>query len=115
MLDSYLEAKGLALVDDISGLSNNRAGKIYLAGLIREYSQKSKGFCVMFIDCDNLKRYNQVSYESGNQMIRYLSQIMTNTIKDEDKVYRWLSGDEFIVIVNEIDKHDASSTLPGFC
>ena len=57
-LTSYEEANNLALKDDVSGLSNHKAGKMYLSGLINEFSQNQKGFAVMFIDGDNLKRYN---------------------------------------------------------
>lgn len=93
----------LALKDDVSGLSNHRAGKLLVSNLIKEYSQCEKGFAIMFIDGDNLKRYNQISYEAGNKMIRNLSQIISNSIRDKDKVFRWLSGDEFLVVAKEVD------------
>jgi diguanylate cyclase (GGDEF)-like protein len=97
----------LALKDDVSGLSNHRAGKLFVSSLINEHSQCKKGFGVMFIDGDNLKRYNQISYEEGNRMIRNLSQIITNSIRDKDKVFRWLSGDEFLVVLKEVDKDNS--------
>jgi diguanylate cyclase (GGDEF)-like protein len=96
----------LALKDDISGLSNHRAGRIFVSNLINEHSQCEKGFAVMFIDGDNLKRYNQISYEAGNKMIRNLSQIISNSIRDKDKVFRWLSGDEFLVVLKEVDEEN---------
>ncbi|ERI95262.1 diguanylate cyclase domain protein [Clostridiales bacterium oral taxon 876 str. F0540] len=97
----------LALKDDVSGLSNHRAGKLFLSGLIDEYAYNQKGFAVMFIDGDNLKRYNKISYEAGNQMIRNLSQIITNCIREKDKVFRWLSGDEFLVVSKGINKESS--------
>jgi len=106
-LASYKNANNLALKDDVSGLYNHRAGKLLLSGLINEYTKNQKGFAVMFIDGDNLKRYNKISYEAGNQMIRSLSQIITNCIRDNDKVFRWLSGDEFLVVSKEINKESA--------
>lgn len=101
---SYINANNLALRDDISGLSNHRAAKLFLSNTIEEYSKNKKGFAVMFIDGDNLKRYNKISYEAGNQMIRNLSQIITNSIRNEDKVFRWLSGDEFLVVLKGISE-----------
>ena len=106
-ISSYNNANTLALKDDISGLSNHRAGKLFLSGLIEEHSQKRRGFTVMFIDGDNLKRYNKISYESGNEMIRNLSQIISNSIRQEDRVFRWLSGDEFLVVLKEVDKNSS--------
>jgi diguanylate cyclase (GGDEF)-like protein len=106
-LTAYREANNLAFTDDVSGISNHRAGKLFLSGLIEDYSKEKKGFAVMFIDGDNLKRYNNISYEAGNQMIKNLSQIITSSIRTEDKAFRWLSGDEFLVVLKEIDKKDS--------
>lgn len=105
-LSVYNNACTLALKDDISGLYNQRAGKAYMLNLIEEYKILKTEFSVLFIDGDNLRRYNKISYEEGNEMIRRLSQIITGSIRSEDKVYRWLSGDEFLVVsqrTNEIN------------
>ncbi|MEG0775551.1 diguanylate cyclase [Clostridium sp.] len=106
-LASYKEANNLALKDDISGLSNHRAGNLFLSGLIEEYTQNQKAFTVLFIDGDNLKRYNKISYDKGNEMIRNMGQIITNSLRTEDKVFRWLSGDEFLVVLKDVDKERA--------
>lgn len=105
-LSDYKNAYEYALIDDVSELANHRAGKAYLANLLEEYKTNKSGFSLLFIDGDNLKRYNEISYESGNEMIRKLGQIITSSIRNEDKVYRWLSGDEFLVVLkgaNEIN------------
>jgi diguanylate cyclase (GGDEF)-like protein len=102
-LSSYRDANNLALTDDITGISNQRAGKLYISSLIEEHLQNEKGFSVMFIDGDNLKRYNSISYEAGNNMIKNISQIISNSIRSEDKVFRWLSGDEFLVVLKGTD------------
>lgn len=98
-VSSYNDAYHLALTDDISGLPNQRAGKLYLSNLVNEYKIYSTGFSVLFIDGDNLKRYNKISYGAGNDMIKRLSQILVSSVRSGDKVYRWLSGDEFLVIL----------------
>lgn len=107
-LRSYKYANELAFIDDVSGISNHRAGKLFLSKLMEEYVESRKGFAIMFIDGDNLKRYNNISYEAGNQMIRNLSSIIKSSIRREDKVFRWLSGDEFVVVLREIDGQDIS-------
>lgn len=100
---SYDGANNLALTDDISGLSNHRAGEIFISNLIDKYSKNKSGFSVLFIDGDNLKRYNKLSYEAGNKMIKNIGQIITDSVRSEDKVFRWLSGDEFLVVLQGID------------
>ena len=105
-LSVYNNVCELALKDDISGLYNHRAGKAFLVNLIEEYKIQKTEFSVLFIDGDNLRRYNKISYEAGNEIIKRLSEIITSSIRSEDKVYRWLSGDEFLVVLkgtNEIN------------
>ena len=99
----YNSAYDLAITDDVSGLLNHRAGRLYLNNLLEEINYNNK-FSVFFIDGDNLKRYNGISYEEGNKMIRNLSEIIKSSIRIEDKVYRWLSGDEFLVVVKNTDE-----------
>jgi diguanylate cyclase (GGDEF)-like protein len=100
-LSYYDDACSLAFVDDISGLPNRRAGKIHLSELLEGYKADKNGFSLLFIDGDDLKRYNKVSYETGNDMIRKLSGIIADTLRNEDKIFRWLSGDEFLIILKE--------------
>lgn len=105
---SYNDAYHLALTDDISGLPNQRAVKLYLSNLLDEYKIYNTGFSVLFIDGDNLKRYNKLSYETGNDMIKKLSEILVTSVRSGDKVYRWLSGDEFLIILHNTN---SSNTL----
>lgn len=104
----YNDAQYYAFVDDISGIQNHRAGRLYLTNLIEEFKERS-GISVLFIDGDNLKRYNNINYEAGNAMIRNLSKIISDTIRQDDKVYRWLSGDEFLVVLKETNEIKALS------
>lgn len=103
-LSYYNSAYNIALVDDISGLPNHRAGKMFLHNLLEECKNNNSEFSVLFIDGDNLKRYNELSYEDGNKMIRKLGSIITGSVRNEDRVYRWLSGDEFLVILKDTNE-----------
>ncbi|NLY45838.1 MAG: diguanylate cyclase [Tissierella sp.] len=106
-ISHYNNVYELALTDDISGLRNHRAGSAYLLNLLEDCQSKKTEFSILFIDGDRLKRYNEISYEAGNQMIRKLSEIITNSIRKSDKVYRWLSGDEFIVVLRDVNPDNA--------
>lgn len=98
-LSFYYDAYHLALTDDISGLPNQRAAKIYL----NHTHASKKEFSLLFIDGDNLKRYNKISYQAGNEMIKNLSDIISKTLRRNDKVFRWLSGDEFLVVLEQVN------------
>ncbi|WP_392485922.1 diguanylate cyclase domain-containing protein [Haloimpatiens sp. FM7315] len=93
-------AYNLALTDDVSGLPNSRAAKIYLNSLLDIEDEENKNFSVLFIDGDNLKKYNNEGYSSGNEMIKKLSKVIKNSASENNRVYRWLSGDEFLVVLN---------------
>lgn len=88
----------MALTDDISCLPNHRAADLYLKRLVERSKAENKEFSLLFIDGDNLRRYNKVSYKTGNKMINDLSIIISKSIRKSDKLFRWLSGDEFLVV-----------------
>jgi diguanylate cyclase (GGDEF)-like protein len=101
------DAYSLALTDDISCLPNQRAAKMYLKSLIKDKEEMEKEFSILFIDGDNLKRYNTISYTKGNEMIKGLSSVIASSLRKKDKIFRWLTGDEFLVILDDVSSEDA--------
>lgn len=97
------DAYSLALTDDISTLPNQRAAKIYLKSLVKKSSEPVRKFSLLFIDGDNLKRYNQINYSAGNDMIKALSRVISCSLRKNDRIFRWLSGDEFLVVLEDVD------------
>lgn len=97
----------LAYTDEISQLPNHRSATHFLINAIKHYNLTNKPFSILFIDGDNLRRYNELGYNHGNKMIKNLASIISSVTRDVDKVFRWLSGDEFIVILKDTDKEDA--------
>lgn len=95
------QANSLALMDDISGLSNYRSARLYLQEAYEEFTLFLHPFSILFIDGDNLKRYNNLGYDYGNEMIRKLGSLVTGALRTNDRVFRWLSGDEFVVVLKQ--------------
>jgi len=98
------EVNTLAMNDEISGLPNHRAATLHLNEVFEEYNVLKKPFTILFIDGDNLKKYNNIGYEYGNKMIRDLSTLITEALRHDDKVFRWLSGDEFVVTLRDTNR-----------
>lgn len=98
------EVNTLAMNDEISGLPNHRAATLHLNEVFEEYNVLKKPFTILFIDGDNLKKYNDLGYGCGNKMIRDLSTLITEALRHDDKVFRWLSGDEFVVILRDTSR-----------
>jgi len=101
------EVNTLAMNDEISGLPNHRAASLHLNEVIEEYNLMKKPFSLLFIDGDNLKRYNDRGYEYGNKMIRELGVLITDALRRDDKVFRWLSGDEFMIVLRDTIREGA--------
>lgn len=102
-LEYYEEVYNFALVDEISGLPNAKAAKEYLSKLPCRVDRRTDKYTVLFIDGDDLRKYNDISYQAGNEMIRKLGTLIKETIREDDHIFRWLSGDEFLVMLEGTD------------
>jgi len=99
-LKHYERAYDYAMIDDITQLPNSKAAQQF----IQKRKDHGQAYAVVFIDGDNLSLYNDINYETGNQMIKKLGQIIRSSVRDDDKVFRWLSGDEFIIFLKGASK-----------
>ena len=104
LFEKLEESNRLALFDDVSQLQNYRAARQFLNNLKRQMDNK---ITLMLIDGDNLKRYNNVSYQAGNEMICNLSELIKSSLRTEDNVFRWLSGDEFLCVMSDLSTSGA--------
>jgi len=101
------EARTMALTDDISGLPNHRAAELYMEDLMKKHQNNGTPFSILLVDGDQLKAYNEISYEKGNEVIRLMGALLAGAVRHGDKVVRWLSGDEFLVLLPGADRKAA--------
>ncbi|MBX5476083.1 MAG: diguanylate cyclase [Clostridia bacterium] len=92
-------ARAEAATDAISGLPNHRAGRAALERLASSAAAGGEPFALIFIDGDGLRAYNELGYEAGNRMIRDLAAVLRQGLRAHDVLARWLSGDEFLVLL----------------
>ena len=100
-------AELLARHDDVSGLPNHRAAIFILERTLIRHQRNQQPFALLFIDGDNLKNYNDISYDAGNRMIARLAQTLADHLRPTDSIARWLSGDEFLVVLPGADNAGA--------
>jgi diguanylate cyclase (GGDEF)-like protein len=91
-LDVWQKASYL---DSISGLPNMRAA---LKKMEKELMEKQP-FAILLMDGDGLTRYNNISYAAGDEMIKKIAVILTESLRPGDFVARWRTGDEFIAVL----------------
>lgn len=101
------QAHNLALSDDISGLPNHRAAESMLGENLNKSLEARQPFSILFIDGDNLRQYNDLSYQRGNLMIRNLAELLTGQLRRHDFLARWFSGDEFLALLPGADRKEA--------
>lgn len=96
-----------AFTDAITRLPNHRAGRAMLERVVEAAAREGQRAGIIFVDGDGLRLYNEMGYEAGNRMIRELSEIMRRSLREDDFIARWLSGDEFLIIVRGADAQAA--------
>lgn len=107
LIEKYESANTSAFYDDISGLENHRAAMQYFNS-IKMNRKSDNDIYVLFIDGDELKRFNNISYSVGNDMIMKLASTLQNTLRSSDRIFRWLSGDEFVVVLENTNHSNAA-------
>ncbi len=94
----------LAHYDSLTQLKNRHSLELDLIDKIN----KKKPFMVAFIDLDNFKLINDsLGHAAGDKALRFIADKLVSAIGDDGEAYR-LSGDEFIVIIKEVDNSEAA-------
>jgi diguanylate cyclase (GGDEF)-like protein len=97
---SRLEASNqLAYLDPNTQLPNSLAAEKEIDRTLSQAEQTNGTFSILFIDGDNLRLYNDISYSAGDEMIRNLASTLSQHLRPGDFLARWRVGDEFFVIL----------------
>ena len=89
----------IAYVDPITQLPNSIAAERELQRTIQQAERGHDSFAILFIDGDNLRYYNDISYSIGDDMLRRLAELLTQHLRPGDFIARWRVGDEFLVLL----------------
>lgn len=101
------ETQNIAYTDQVSGLANSRAAQQVLEQIVESGLQEGRVISIFLIDGDNLREYNKISYAAGDEMIHRLGEVLNNNLRPDDFLARWRVGDEFLVILPEVDQEHA--------
>jgi diguanylate cyclase (GGDEF)-like protein len=89
----------MAYTDSVSGLPNMNAALRYLENFKEESEEEKSPFSIFLIDGDDLGKYNKISYQQGDEMIKNLGTSLKQGLRPDDYIARWRSGDEFIIVL----------------
>lgn len=89
----------LAYLDPVTQLPNSIAAEREMKRAIQQSQRNHDVFSILFIDGDNLRLYNDISYSVGDDMLRQLAQLLLQHLRPGDFIARWRVGDEFLVLL----------------
>ena len=93
--------------DPLTELPNRLFFSEYVDQAIKRAARHNKPFALVFIDIDHFKTINDThGHQIGDSILIELAQRIGHSIRESDVLCR-LAGDEFCLLVEELDKTDA--------
>jgi diguanylate cyclase (GGDEF)-like protein/putative nucleotidyltransferase with HDIG domain len=97
----------LANLDELTGVYNHRYFQNTLSQHIEEAKKKNTNICLLFIDIDHFKYYNDLyGHSAGDVVLSRFGEIFKQTVREQDIVARY-GGEEFAVIIPDICEEEA--------
>jgi len=97
----------IAYLDPVTQLPNSIVAEREMKRAIDESRRDLQVFSILFIDGDNLRLYNDISYSAGDEMLRNLAAVLSRSLRPGDFIARWRVGDEFLVLLPHTAERDA--------
>ena len=104
------EIRNLAFYDPLTGLPNRRLLLDRLKQAMASVTRSSQSGALMFLDLDNFKPLNDThGHTAGDILLIEVANRLTHCMREMDTVARF-GGDEFVVILAELDADKSIST-----
>ncbi|MCP4039266.1 MAG: GGDEF domain-containing protein [bacterium] len=108
--ERYHHAKERAFIDDVTEVYNARYLLATTENEIRRAERYETPLSVLFLDLDRFKLVNdRHGHLVGSQVLRNLSQVLLQCVRDVDTLARY-GGDEFTILLVDTD-HDAALSI----
>lgn len=106
--------------DHLTGLLNRKSfddkvmKMILSLGAANKRAADKTSYCLAMLDIDHFKRVNDThGHLMGDEVLLHFSQCMNETFRDYDLLFR-IGGEEFVVILRNVDAERATAVLERF-
>jgi diguanylate cyclase len=101
------ETEAKALVDSLTNVLNRNAYNMKIIQMIREFSQSKSYFCLLVLDIDHFKKFNDTyGHKAGDRVLKSVAASVQDSLRASDLVFRY-GGEEFVVILSNIQEDNA--------
>lgn len=108
------EVAYLAYHDALTGLPNRSMVGEHLTPALERARRTGRGVAAIFIDLDGFKDVNdELGHAAGDEVLKQIATRFRNCARATDLVAR-LSGDEFLVLITDIERMAASGDKSGY-
>jgi diguanylate cyclase (GGDEF)-like protein/PAS domain S-box-containing protein len=98
------------LHDTLTGLPNRQALMLELNQIGKRARRHQNSYAILFLDVDRFKVINDnLGHGAGDQALIAFAQRLQGAVRESDLVAR-LSGDEFVVVVSDMESADDGAT-----
>jgi diguanylate cyclase (GGDEF)-like protein len=100
---AYARLEALATIDGMTGLPNHRTFQERLASEIAQARRERGAVCVLLIDADYFKHYNDTyGHPAGDDVLREIGKLLRDNVRDGAFIARY-GGEEFVGILSRTD------------
>ncbi len=109
------EARRQAMFDPLTRLWNRRGGIDLLNKALDEALRHDYTLGICLADIDNFKSVNdQYGHQVGDEVLSRIARKIVGSVRPQDLVCRY-GGDEFLVIVHDVDQKDCAEIAERVC
>ncbi len=106
-----LQLENLASHDVLTQLPNRKLLYEYMTQILATSKREQRKVAVLFLDLDNFKQVNDVlGHDAGDSLLKVVSRGMKSVLREGDVVAR-VGGDEFIVVLPDLNDFQDSKPI----
>ncbi|MBI3140776.1 MAG: PAS-domain containing protein [Rhodocyclales bacterium] len=105
--------RNLALHDPLTGLPNRLNLNDQIEQAVERAAAKGQRFALLFLDLDGFKKINDsYGHDVGDELLVHVARELRETVRETDVAAR-LAGDEFVVLLLDIDSEAMVGAIAG--